>query len=76
MSLLNIFFPRPPINVTDNLIGEMKEHPKVAELREKAKANMKAWGRKSLLEGGKFSIHNTVLTNKKVAKKKATRSKV
>lgn len=60
MSLLNLFFPRPALNVT-NVPGITTEDPKVAELREKAKAKMEAWGRKSLSEGGNFSMNNRVL---------------
>jgi hypothetical protein len=50
------------------------EHPKVAELREKAKAKMKEWGRPSLLEGGEFSLNNTVLNNQNMVLMKGNKS--
>jgi hypothetical protein len=38
-----------------------QEHPSVAIARAEAKEKMKQWGRKTMLEGGKFSRNHTVL---------------
>jgi len=79
--LSNLFAPRPQVNAA--AMAELAErerraafpeHPKVAELREKAKAKMKEWGRPSLLEGGEFSLNNTVLNNQNMVLMKGNKS--
>lgn len=68
MKFLNNVFSAPksahdPFHGVD--ISCTKEHPKVAELRTEAKAKMKQWGRKSLIEGGSFSRNNDILNGNK-----------
>ena len=63
MKFLNKLFPQTA-NLKVNIkptIGVVKENPKLEELRAQAKDKMEKWGRKSLLEGGEFSLNNNVL---------------
>jgi hypothetical protein len=66
-----LFFRQPayPVSIQQTM-GAFQEEPKVAELRAKAKAKMEEWGRKPLLEGGKFSLNNTVLDRNKKKERK------
>lgn len=59
--LLSLF--KPQVDTSGITSDSFKtENPNVAKLREEAKAKMKQWGRKSMLEGGEFSFtHNHVL---------------
>lgn len=57
-----LIFPQPANDALPAIRqGEIKEHPNVEKLRKEAKAKMEQWGRKSLLDGGEFSLNNKVL---------------